>query len=123
MRLVFDGKAGPAVCAALVDMGNRFRLVANAVEAVKPPKALPKLPVSRVLWKPLPDLKTGAAAWIYAGGGHHTAFSYSVTAEMLEDFAAMSGVELVMIDKDTQLRNLRNELRWNEAYYGLKGML
>ena len=123
VRLVFDGKAGPAVCAALVDMGNRFRLVANAVEAVKPPKALPKLPVSRVLWKPLPDLKTGAAAWIYAGGGHHTAFSYSVTAEMLEDFAAMSGVELVMIDKDTQLRNLRNELRWNEAYYGLKGML
>jgi L-arabinose isomerase len=123
VRLVFGCKAGPAIATALVDMGNRFRIVANAVNAVEPPHALPKLPVSRVLWKPEPDLKTGAAAWIYAGGGHHTAFSYTVTAENLEDFASMAGVELVVIDKNATLHSIRNELRWNEAYYGLKGML
>jgi L-arabinose isomerase len=123
VRLVFDGKAGSAVCTALVDMGNRFRIVAETVEAVKPPQKLPKLPVSRVLWKPDPDLKTGAAAWIYAGGGHHTAFSYSVPTSTLEDFASIFGVELVVIDKDTKLRDFRNALRSNEAYYGLKGML
>jgi L-arabinose isomerase len=123
VRLVFDASPGPAVNAAIVDMGNRFRIVANTVEAVAPEHDLPKLPVSRVLWKVQPDLKTGAAAWIYAGGGHHTAFSYSVTPEMLEDFAGMAGVEMILIDEDAKLRDLKNELRWNEAYYGLKGML
>jgi L-arabinose isomerase len=122
VRLVFSGKSGPAMAAALVDMGNRFRIVANAVEAVEPEQDLPKLPVSRILWKPLPDLKKGAAAWIYAGGGHHTAFSYSVTAEHLEDFASMAGVELVTIDGATDVAALRSQLRWNEAYYGLKGI-
>ena len=122
VRLVFSGKSGPAMAAALVDMGNRFRIVANAVEAVEPKEALPKLPVSRILWKPLPDLKRGAAAWIYAGGGHHTAFSYTVTSEYLEDFASMTGVELVTIDGSTDVGALRRELRWNEAYYGLKGI-
>jgi L-arabinose isomerase len=122
VRLVFNGKSGPAMAAALVDMGNRFRIVANAVEAVEPKEALPKLPVSRILWKPLPDLKRGAAAWIYAGGGHHTAFSYTVTSEYLEDFASMTGVELVTIDGSTDVGALRNQLRWNEAYYGLKGI-
>lgn len=123
VRLVFNSVTGPAVAAAIVDMGNRFRIVANAVTAIEPPKALPKLPVARVLWKPEPDLATGAAAWIHAGGGHHTALSFTVTSEYLEDFAAMAGVELVVIDKDTKLRSLKNELRWSEAYYGLKGML
>jgi len=123
VRLVFDAKTGPALNAALVDMGNRFRMVVNTVEAVAPEQDLPKLPVSRVLWKVNPDLKTGAAAWIYAGGGHHTAFSYSVTSEYLEDFASMADIELVLIDEETKLRNLKNELRWSEAYFGLKGML
>jgi len=122
VRLVFNGKSGTAVAAALVDMGNRFRIVANVVEAVEPEQDLPKLPVSRILWKPMPDLKRGSAAWIYAGGGHHTAFSYTVTPEYLEDFASMTGVELVTIDKDTDVARLRNELRWNESYYGLKGL-
>jgi L-arabinose isomerase len=123
VRLVFDCATGPALNAALVDMGNRFRLVVNTVDAVAPAHELPKLPVSRVLWAPHPDLKTGAAAWIQAGGGHHTCFSRTVSVEMLEDFAQMAGIEMVLIDKDTRLRNLMNELRWNEAYYGLKGML
>ena len=123
VRLVFDGKPGDAVCAALVDMGNRFRLVAETVEAVTPPRKLPKLPVSRVLWKPDPDLKTGAAAWIYAGGGHHTAFSYSVSMSVLEDFCSMFGVEFVAIDKNTKLRDFKSSLRNNAVYFGLKGML
>ena len=123
VRLVFDGAAGPALNTSLVDMGNRFRIVVNTVEAVKPARALPKLPVARVLWKPMPDLKTGAAAWIYAGGGHHTCYSRTVTPENLEDFAEMAGVEMVLIDHTTNLRTLKNELRWNEAAYGLKGLL
>jgi L-arabinose isomerase len=123
VRLVFGSVTGAATASSIVDMGNRFRIVSNVVTAVDPGHDLPKLPVSRVLWKPEPDLKTGAAAWIYAGGGHHTSLSFTVTPEYLEDFASMSGVELVVIDKDTNLRTLKNELRWSEAYYGLKGML
>jgi len=122
VRLVFNGKPGHAVNACLVDMGNRFRLIISEVDAVEPIADLPNLPVARVLWKILPDLKTGAAAWIYAGGAHHTAFSYSVSTEQLCDLADMQGIESVVIDKDTCLRRLRDELRWNDAAYGLKGL-
>jgi L-arabinose isomerase len=89
----------------------------NEVTAVKPTKALPKLPVARVLWKPLPNMQTGCAAWILAGGAHHTAYSQNLTTEHLEDFAAMAKIEMVLIDKDTNLRNFKNELRWNDAAY------
>ena len=98
-------------------MGNRFRLLVNEVEAVAAENELPKLPVARVLWKPLPNMQTACAAWIYAGGAHHTAYSQNLTTEYISDFADMVGVELVVIDKDTNLRQLRNELRWNEMYY------
>lgn len=116
VRLVFDATAGQAVNASLVDMGNRFRLIVNEVTAVKPPK-LPKLPVARAVWECQPDFKTACAAWIYAGGAHHTGYSYSVTTEMLEDFAEIAGVELVVIDADTKLRELKNQLRHNDLYY------
>lgn len=122
VRLVFDGKPGMATNACLVDMGNRFRFIISEVEAVEPVADLPNLPVARVLWKILPDLKTGAAAWIYAGGAHHTVFSYSVSTSQLTDFADMAGVEAVVINSDTHLRDLRNELRWNDAAYGLKSL-
>ncbi|HMF73875.1 MAG TPA: hypothetical protein VK616_20480, partial [Flavitalea sp.] len=98
-------------------MGNRFRLLVNAVEAVTPTEPLPKLPVARVLWKPLPDMKTGCTAWIYAGGAHHTCYSQNLTSTHMRDFADMAGIECVVIDKDTNLNAFRNELRWNEAYY------
>ena len=116
-RLVFDGAAGRAVAASLVDMGNRFRLIINEVEAVKVEKDMPKLPVARLLWKPLPSLKQGAEAWILAGGAHHTAFSFAATAEQLIDWAEMSGIEYVLINENTNILNLRNELRWNELAY------
>jgi L-arabinose isomerase len=117
VRLVFNAAAGPAINVSLVDMGNRFRLLVNEVEAVEVTEALPKLPVARVLWKPAPDMATGCAAWIYAGGAHHTVYSQNLNTDHIEMFAEMTGVELVVIDKNTSLRQLKNELRWSEASY------
>lgn len=119
VRLVFNVDGGAALNASIVDMGNRFRLIVNTVEAVAPQNELPKLPVARVLWKPHPNMADGCAAWIYAGGAHHTAYSQNLTAEHLEDFAEMAGIECVMIDADTKLRELKNELRWSDMYYQL----
>jgi L-arabinose isomerase len=119
VRLVFDTPAGPGLNASIIDLGNRFRLLLNEVEVVPPDKPLPKLPVARAVWMAKPDLPTSAAAWIYAGGAHHTGFSQAVTTEMIEDFAGMAGVELVVIDADTRIRQFKQELRWNEVYYGL----
>ena len=116
-RLVFNVPAGPAINVSLIDMGNRFRMIVNAVDCVAPDADLPKLPVARALWVPQPSLQDGAAAWIYAGGAHHTAFSRAVTAEYIEDFSAMAGVEYVVIDKNTNVTAFKKELRWNEMYY------
>jgi L-arabinose isomerase len=118
VRMVFDAAPGAALNASLVDLGNRFRLIVNEVRAVEHPE-LPKLPVARAVWEPQPDFKTACAAWIQAGGAHHTAYSYAVTTEMLEDFASIVGIELVVIDDNTRLRELRNELRQNDLYYAL----
>lgn len=117
VRLVFNVSAGKALNASLIDMGNRFRLLVNTVDAVKPEKELPRLPVARVLWKPLPDFETACAAWILAGGAHHTVYSQNLTAEGLQDFAEMAGIEFVLIGKETNLYQFKNELRWNELFY------
>jgi len=117
VRLVFDVAGGPALNASIVDMGNRFRLIVNTVEAVAPQHDLPKLPVARVLWKPYPDMKTGCAAWILAGGAHHTCYSQNLTSTNMEDFADMAGIEYILIDEDTKLRQLKNELKWSDAAY------
>jgi L-arabinose isomerase len=122
-RLVFNVPAGPAVNASIIDMGNRFRMIVNNVDVVKPDAEFPKLPVARALWIPRPDLKTGAAAWILAGGAHHTSFSMAINNEFLEDFSEMAGIELVVIDNDTRIQSFRKELRWNEMYYMLAGGL
>ncbi|WP_163192270.1 L-arabinose isomerase [Clostridium thermarum] len=119
-RLVFNGGAGPAVCASLVDMGGRMRLIVNDVQAVELKYDMPKLPVARVLWRPDPCLKTAAEAWIYAGGAHHTSFSYVVKAEQLADFAEMMGIEFVHICKDTTIPALRKELRLNDIAWKLQ---
>ncbi len=122
-RLVFDIAEGPAINATLLDMGNRFRLLVNEIDVVKPAQALVKLPVARAVWVPRPDLKTAAAAWILAGGAHHTGFSQALTREHLEDFAGMAGIEFLTIDQDTDLSGWKKELRWNEMYYLLaKGL-
>ncbi len=117
VRLVFNSEAGPAINASIVDMGNRFRLLVNEVEAVEPKYGLPKLPVARVLWKPLPDMQTGCAAWILAGGAHHTGYSQNLTEEHMQDFAEMANIEFTLIGKDTKPNQFKNELRWNEMYY------
>ena len=119
VRLVFDVKSGPALNASLIDLGNRFRMIVNRVDVVEPDEALQKLPVARAVWIPRPNLVDAAAAWIYAGGAHHTGFSQSLTPEFLEDFTAMAGIEYLLIDEKTDLRTFQNELRWNEAYYHL----
>jgi L-arabinose isomerase len=118
VRLVFDAAPGPAVNASLVDLGNRFRLLVNQVTAVAHP-ALPKLPVARTVWEPQPDFATAAAAWILAGGAHHTAFSPALTKEHVENFAEMAGVEYFLIAEHTTMCNAKRELRWNELYYHL----
>ena len=120
-RLVFTAKSGPAVCASLIDMGNRFRMIVNVVDVVKSDNPLPKLPVARALWVPRPGLKTAAAAWLYAGGAHHSSFSQAVTVEQLEDFSNMAGIEFLLIDEKTDLREFIKEIRWNESYYFMKG--
>jgi L-arabinose isomerase len=120
VRLVFDTPPGPGVNASLIDLGNRFRLIVNEVDVIAPEQPLPKLPVARAVWQPRPNLAVAAAAWIYAGGAHHTGFSQAVTTEMLEDFATMAGVEFLVIDGQTRLRDFKRELEWNEVAYGLK---
>ena len=119
VRLVFDATAGPALNASLIDLGNRFRLIVNEVDAIAPPHALPKLPVARAVWQCRPDFKTACAAWIHAGGAHHTGYSYAVTTEHLEDFAEIAGIELAIIDADTRLRSFKESLRNAEVYYHL----
>ncbi len=111
VRLVFTAPDGPAVVASLVEMSDGYRLVVNEVDVVQPDAALPKLPVARAVWLPKPSLKVAAAAWIYAGGAHHTSFSQALTTEHLEDFAEIAGIELIVIDADTRLRELRRQLR------------
>ncbi len=111
VRLVFTAPSGPAVVASLIDLGDRFRLIVNEMDVIPPEQPLPKLPVARAVWVPRPNLKVAAAAWIYAGGAHHTGFSQALTTEHLEDFAEIAGVELVVIDADTKLRELRQRLR------------
>jgi L-arabinose isomerase len=115
VRLVFDAKPGRAVNATVVDLGDRFRMVVNAVNVIEPYQALPKLPVARALWQPMPDFETSAAAWIHAGGAHHTCLSLALTAEHLHDFANIAGVEFLLIDDETNLRRFLNELRWNDV--------
>jgi L-arabinose isomerase len=120
-RLVFNTPAGAAVNASLMDFGNRFRLLINEVDCINVDNDMPKLPVARAVWKCRPNFDDACAAWIYAGGAHHTGFSQAVTTEMLEDFGAIAGLEVVVIDADTKLRQFKQELVWNDVAYGLKG--
>lgn len=116
-RLVFEAKEGPAIATSLVDLGNRFRLIINEVDCKRTEKSMPELPVASAFWTPRPDLTTGAEAWILAGGAHHTAFSYDLTAEQMGDWANAMGIEAVYIDNDTTIRSFKNELKWNSVYY------
>ncbi|MDR2952990.1 MAG: L-arabinose isomerase [Treponema sp.] len=117
-RLVFDAAPGPAVLATLIDLGNRFRMIVNEVETIKIENAMPKLPVARALWKPYPSLSGAAEAWIISGGTHHSVYSAALNTEYFRDWARMSGIEFVLIDKDTKPERLQDELRRNEAYWG-----
>ncbi|MCX6962790.1 MAG: L-arabinose isomerase [Verrucomicrobia bacterium] len=121
VRLVFDAPAGSALNASLIDLGNRFRLLVNEVDAIQPPHALPNLPVARAVWKCRPDFATACESWIHAGGAHHTGFSYTVTREHLEDFATIAGIECVVIGDKTEAGAFRQELRANEVFHHIAG--
>ncbi|MGF1749154.1 MULTISPECIES: L-arabinose isomerase [Vibrio] len=116
-RMIFSGKAGLGLNVSMIDLGSHHRMLVNCVDTVLPPQALPHLPVAHALWTPQPNLETAAAAWIHAGGAHHTVYSQSVTVDMLTDYAEMTGVEMILIDNDTKLRQLKTELRHNRAHY------
>jgi L-arabinose isomerase len=122
-RLVFNTPAGPALNASLIDVGNRFRLLVNEVDVVKPDQPMPKLPVAQAVWKCRPDFETACGCWIYGGGAHHTGFSQALTAEHLEDFAEIAGVEYLLIGKDASVCGFKKELRSNEVYYALNNGL
>ncbi|WP_134740985.1 L-arabinose isomerase [Nocardioides sp. 503] len=119
VRLRFTGDAGPAVVAGLADLGDRLRLTVNEIDCVEPDEDLPRLPVACAVWKPRPSLSTSAESWLMAGAPHHTVLSQAVGVEILEDFAEMTGVEMVTIDADTTPRSFQRELRWNAAYHRL----
>ncbi|HWP63231.1 MAG TPA: L-arabinose isomerase, partial [Candidatus Binatia bacterium] len=119
VRLVFTAAPGPALVASLIDLGDRFRIVANAIELVEPDAPLPRLPVARAVWRPEPDLRTAAEAWLLAGGSHHTVLTQAIGPEVLAEFAEMAGLEFVLIDRETRLASFRDALRWNMAYYRL----
>lgn len=116
-RLVFTSKEGSGIATSLIDLGDRFRLLINAVNCKKVEKPMPKLPVGTAFWTPEPSFETGLESWILAGGAHHTAFTYDLTVEQMADWAAAMGIESVIIDKDTNIRDLKNELRWNSIAY------
>jgi L-arabinose isomerase len=117
-RLVFKSGTGKGINVSVMDMGNRFRMLVNAVEVVDCP-AMKKLPVARVLWNPLPGLKTAAHAWILAGGAHHTGFSMALNKEHLADYAEMAGIEMLLIDENTRIDEFKETIRWNELYFHL----
>lgn len=117
VRLVFNAKAGKALNASMIDLGHRFRLLINEVEAVEVDEKMPNLPVARALWKPLPNLEIASQAWILAGGAHHTCYSQSLDAEYLQDFAELAGIESILIDKESQMAEIKKELRWNEESF------
>ena len=123
VRLVFTAAPGPAVVAGLLDLGDRFRLVANEIDVVPPDEELPRLPVARAVWEPKPDFATAAEAWLLAGGPHHTVFSRALGSEAFVDLAEIAGLELLLIDERTRVSDFKKELRWNQAYFHLAGGL
>jgi len=123
VRLIFNARPGPALNASIIDLGDRFRMIVNQVNVIPPDEPLPKLPVASALWIPQPNLKIAATTWILAGGAHHTGFSQALTPQHMEDLAEMAGIEFLLIDDETTVRNFKQELKWNAAYFRLAGLV
>jgi L-arabinose isomerase len=119
-RLVFEGKPGKAIVVSLVDMGGRMRLICQKIKCVKPIFPMPNLPVARVMWRAMPNLEDGIACWLMAGGAHHTVLSYDVTSEQMRDWARMMDIEFVLIDEETTLEKLEEELMIKDLVWKLK---
>jgi L-arabinose isomerase len=119
-RLVFEGKAGKALVASIIDVGGRLRLIVQDIECVKPIMEMPNLPVARVMWRAEPDLTTGVECWITAGGAHHTVLSYDVTPTQLRDWARIMGIEFVHITAGTTPEKLEDELFLRDLAWKLR---
>ena len=119
-RLVFEGHKGKAVVVSLIDMGGRLRLICQDIECVKPIMTMPNLPVARVMWQAMPNLRTGVECWILAGGAHHTVLSYDVDAEQMRDWARIMDIEFVHIGKDTTTESLEHDLFLSDIAWRLK---
>ena len=119
VRLVFDAAPGAGVTLGLSDLGDRLRFVSNEVEVVAVPHPMPKLPVARAVWRPMPDFATSTQCWLAAGGPHHTVLSTQLTATHLEDLAKITGIELALIARNTSERDFTNALAWNAASFRL----
>jgi L-arabinose isomerase len=117
VRLRFVAAPADAVIIGICDMGSRFRLVANEVRVVEPTESLPNLPVACAVWEPLPSWSTSVEAWLMAGAPHHTVLTTAIGTETIDDFAAMTDTELLIIDAETTLRGFQHELKWNDVYY------
>ncbi len=121
-RMVFNSKEGQGIMVTLVDLGDRFRMIANKINLKRIPEKMPNLPVARSLWEALPDFKTSATAWIYAGGAHHSVLTTSLSMRQLQDFAIMADIEFITIDENTDLNQFENELRMSDVIWKLKGI-
>ena len=119
-RLVFEGRAGKALVASIIDVGGRLRLIVQDIECVKPIMEMPNLPVARVMWRAEPDLTTGVECWITAGGAHHTVLSYDVTPTQLRDWARIMGIEFVHITAETTPEKLEDELFLRDLAWKLR---
>jgi L-arabinose isomerase len=117
VRLVFNADKGPAINISLVDLGHRFRLIVNKVEGVEVSQEFPHLPTARALWKPYPNMEVGLQGWLLAGGAHHTVYSQNISVQMMEDFGEMLAIETIIIDENTDLKSLKNQIKINENYY------
>ena len=117
-RLVFEGIESPnSVAVSMVDMGDRMRLIIQKIDLVKWPHHMPNLPVGGLMWKIKPDFKTGVAAWIYAGGAHHTVVSSELTVQDMVDLADMWGIESVVIDEHTEINRFKRDLMLSDVIW------
>lgn len=117
-RMQFDAKEGEAIAVTLIDLGNRFRMIISEVECLRPEKPMPNLPVASATWRPYPNFKDGVWGWIVSGGAHHTAFSYALKTEAMQDLSRMLGIECVVIGKDTDVSRFENDLLMGELIWG-----
>ena len=119
-RIVFDCKTGPGIMTTLVDMGDRMRMIVADVLCTEPIGEMENLPVACTMWKPLPDLKTSAKAWLLAGGAHHSVLSLDLSVKEMRDFAEILDIEFIHIGAHTDIELLKQILLLSDVVWKLR---